>query len=96
MRIFAQLFVYLCKPAAITCTIEKNSSMKTHFRILPAFILIALFISIHTVSFAQPPPPPPGGGHGQGGNQPPGAGAPIGDGMFLLIGLAGLYGGRKV
>jgi len=70
--------------------------MKKQFRIFTAFITLVLFLSISTISIAQPPPPPPpGGGHGQGGNQPAG-GAPIGEGMFLLIGLAGLYGGKKV
>lgn len=45
---------------------------------------------------AQPPPPPPSGGHGIGGNSPPGAGAPIGEGMLFLIGLSVLYGSKKV
>jgi len=54
-------------------------------------------MSIHTASTAQPggPPPPPGGGHGGIGNEPP-PGAPVGEGVFLLIGLAGLYGSKKV
>lgn len=53
-------------------------------------------MSISTSSLAQPggPPPPPGGGHGGPGNGPPGA--PIGEGIFLLIGMASLYGGKKV
>lgn len=70
--------------------------MKNKFRILKAFITLALYLSINAVSVAQPPPPPPNGGHGLGSNSPPGAGAPIGDGVFLLVGLAGLYGGKKV
>ncbi len=70
--------------------------MRKHFRIFTALITLAIFISINSVSVAQPPPPPPpGGGHGGGGNQPP-AGAPVGEGMFLLFGLAGLYAGKKV
>ena len=71
--------------------------MKKYFKILKAFIALTFLFSIHTVSFSQPPPPPPlppGGGHGSGGNQP--GGAPVGEGVFLLIGLAGLYGGKKV
>jgi hypothetical protein len=69
--------------------------MKNHFRILAAFLTLTLLISVHTMSIAQPPPPPPpGGGHGLPGNQP--SGAPVGEGVFLLIGLAGIYGGKKV
>jgi hypothetical protein len=70
--------------------------MKKHFRIFAAFLTFALLMSIHTLSEAQPPPPPDGG-HGGGGNAPPGgAGAPVGEGMLILIGFAGLYGGKKV
>jgi len=71
--------------------------MKNNIRILITFLSFALFTSIYSTGMAQPggPPPPPGGGHGSGGNEPP-AGAPVGEGVFLLIGLAGLYGGKKV
>ena len=70
--------------------------MKKQFRLLKFFIAFTVLFSIHTVSLSQPPPPPPSIGHGSSGNNPPGAGAPIGEGMFLLIGLAGLYGGKKM
>jgi len=66
------------------------------FRQIIALISLLLLLTANMISMAQPPPPPPGGGHGTGGNSPPGAGAPIGEGMFFLIGLAGLYGGKKV
>lgn len=66
--------------------------MKKQFRILTTFLTLTLLLSISSVSIAQPPPP--GGGHGGTGNEPP-AGAPVGEGMFLLISLAGLYGGKK-
>jgi len=69
--------------------------MRKYIKIFTAFVSLALLIGVHTVSVAQPPPPPPGGGHGGGGNQPPGSGAPLGEGVFLLVGLAGLYGGKK-
>lgn len=75
---------------------KANYTMKKHFKLLKFFFALALLFSIHTVSLSQPPPPPPSGGHGQAGNQAPGAGAPIGEGMFLLMGLAGLYGGKKI
>jgi hypothetical protein len=74
--------------------------MKKHFRIITVFIALALLVSIHTVSLAQLPPPPPpnggpGGGHGLGGNQGP-AGAPIGNGTYILFALAAAYALRKV
>jgi hypothetical protein len=73
-----------------------NKTMKKHFRIFAAFLTLALLISVHTVSMAQPPPPPPGGGHGLPGNQPPANGAPIGNGTFILLTLAAAYALRKV
>ncbi|PKP00874.1 MAG: hypothetical protein CVU14_06480 [Bacteroidetes bacterium HGW-Bacteroidetes-9] len=42
---------------------------------------------------AGPPPPPPAGGHGQTTNQlPEGGTAPIGSGVYLLLGLCLTYG----
>lgn len=69
--------------------------MKKYFKILRITLVISIVFCIQSVSFPQPPPPPQ---HGLNDNSPPtgGAGAPIGEGMFLLIGLAGLYGGKKV
>ncbi len=40
-------------------------------------------------------PPPPPGEHGQNGNQVPGGGAPIGDGLLLLVAMGTAYGLRK-
>jgi len=88
-HIFASQAYFLIPKKAI-CT------MKNHFRIFKTYLALSLLFSIHTVSFAQPPPPPPSGTHGSSDNAPPGAGAPIGEGMFLLIGLAGLYAGKKM
>jgi hypothetical protein len=70
--------------------------MKHYLKILKIFAILTVLLSIHTGSIAQPPPPPPSGGHGGVGNAPPGGGAPVGEGMFILIGLAGLYGGKKI
>lgn len=64
--------------------------MKKYLKLV---IALTLIIGIHTISIAQPPPP--SGGHGLANDQVPGGGAPIGEGMFLLIGLAGLYAGKK-
>ena len=70
--------------------------MKIYFNLFKFFFTLILLFSIHTVSLSQPPPPP-AAAHGTAANSPAGAGAaPIGEGMFLLLGLAGLYGGKKI
>ena len=57
--------------------------------------LLVIIASVTTTSlFAQAPPPPPPG-HGQTGNQT-GGNAPIGGGLFILIGLGAAYGGKKL
>ena len=70
--------------------------MKQHIRLFITFLSLALLLCIHTASMAQPPPPPQ---HGSFSSQAPAGetgGAPIGDGLYLLFALAGLYGGKKV
>jgi hypothetical protein len=71
--------------------------MKKYFSVFKPLMVFVLVFALNSVSLSQPPPPP-SKGHGTADNSLPGAeaGAPIGEGMFLLIGLAGLYGGRKV
>jgi hypothetical protein len=70
--------------------------MKRHFRILTAFVTLLLFLSMHTVSVAQPPPPPPSL-HGMSGNQKaPDGGAPVGNGTYILLTLAAGYAFRKM
>ena len=50
-------------------------------------------LSFPDVVFSQPPPPPPPtSGHGLGKDQPAGGGAPIGEGIWMLITLAFSYG----
>ncbi|PJB56397.1 MAG: hypothetical protein CO098_14155 [Bacteroidetes bacterium CG_4_9_14_3_um_filter_41_19] len=58
----------------------------------------ALTISINSMAQVGPPPPPPGGAGGgtNTGNNTNGGGAPIGGGVFILIGLGAAYGGRKI
>lgn len=71
--------------------------MKISFRPFKAFLALAFLFGFHSVSFSQPPPP--SAPHGFSGNSSPEGtteGAPIGEGMFLLFGLAGLYGGKKL
>ena len=53
-----------------------------------------LGLTISSATFAQAPPPPPPA-HGETGNQN-GGNAPIGSGLFILIGLGAAYGGKKL
>jgi len=58
--------------------------------------LTALFTLFAYNGFSQgPPPPPSGAGHGATGNQTGGS-APIGGGLFILLGLGAAYGGKKL
>ena len=67
--------------------------IKDIFKIL---VVIAFVTSVYSLE-AQPPPPPGGGSNTQvtklNGN---GGGAPIGSGLFILLGLSAAYGGRKL
>ena len=54
-------------------------------------LLIGCLFAFAPPLLAQEPPPPPAS-HGQSGNQ---EGAPIGGGLFILLGMAGVYGGYK-
>ena len=67
--------------------------MKTKLKILTITLLIAIttFITSNAKA-AGPPPPPPN--HGTRGSVP-GGGAPIGSGLFILLGLGAAYGGVK-
>ncbi len=58
-------------------------------------VLLALTISSTNLLAQGPPPPPPGSGHGQSGNQT-GGNAPVGGGLFILLGLGAAYGGQKI
>ena len=65
-------------------------------RSISVFIRIIFFLTFFVaVSPAIADPPFPPAQHGNGGNQPAGGGAPIGDGMFLLLALSAAYGTRK-
>ena len=63
--------------------------------ILKVWVLTFLLFVIVASAKSQPPPPP--ATHGLSSNQPSGggSGAPIGDGMFLLIALSAAYGTKK-
>lgn len=64
-------------------------------RKLNRFWMLMAVVMITGVAYAQDAPPPPPGEHGSGSNQPAG-GAPIGSGLFALLGLGAAYGGKKV
>ncbi len=57
-------------------------------------LLIAGLLTLSTGLWAQLPPPPPGS-HGSGSNQN-GGNAPVGGGLFILMGMAAAYGGKKL
>jgi hypothetical protein len=62
-------------------------------------ILLAVFVAISSFALlAQGPPPVPPTSANQGGTGPVGdsGGAPIGNGIVLLITLAAGYGAKKV
>ncbi len=64
-------------------------------------IAAVLAISLITISLSAQSPPPPNNGSGSSSN-PTGSGntvggnAPIGGGLFLLLGLGAAYGGKKL
>jgi len=61
-----------------------------------SIMLSVLFTLFAFNAFSQgPPPPPSGAGHGASGNQT-GGNAPIGSGLFVLLGLGAAYGSRKL
>ncbi|MFK5855528.1 MAG: hypothetical protein QM503_05310 [Bacteroidota bacterium] len=73
---------------------------KTIKKLFRLFIALLFMAGTYTL-MAQPPPPPggsSGGGSGTGGTdeQRNGGGAPIGGGLFILLGLGAVYGGRKI
>ena len=61
-----------------------------------SLVLITAFLLLSLGAISQPPPPPTD--PSTGGNAPVGttSGAPIGSGTVLLLGMAALYGGRKI
>ena len=57
-------------------------------------VLVIIGISFSFDLLAQVPPPPPPT-HGDTGNQT-GGNAPIGGGLFILVGLGAAYAGKKL
>ena len=67
--------------------------MKNSLKILALSLMITGATLLTTNIKADTPPPPPPE-HGQTGNVP-GGGAPVGSGLFILLGLGAAYGGKK-
>jgi hypothetical protein len=67
--------------------------MKKYRKLLATLVFTLSF----TALLAQAPPPPNGGSNPtSSGNTPVGNGAPIGSGLFILLGLGAAYGGKKI
>ena len=60
--------------------------------IITLLVIIASVTTTNLIAQAPPPPPPD---HGETGNQN-GGNAPVGSGIFILLGLGAVYGGKKV
>jgi len=75
-------------------TNHKNQTIMKNLKISMAILMTAGLFAFTIPLLAQDPggPPPPPASHGQSGNQ---EGAPIGGGLFILLGMAGIYGGYK-
>jgi hypothetical protein len=69
-----------------------NKIKKNISKIIAVLMLTA---GSFTVS-AQPPPPPSGSNGGGNDGNKLGGNAPIGGGLFILLGLGAVYGGRKL
>lgn len=71
--------------------------MKRDFLKTVQTLLIVISLGLSQNIFSQPPPPPGGAsGTGDGGGSSSQAnGAPIGGGLFILLGLGAVYGGKK-
>lgn len=69
--------------------------MKKKITNITSVLTFVFILGFSTVAMAQAPPPPPPGGSNSSGNQL-GGNAPIGGGLFILLGLGAVYGGRKM
>ncbi|PIQ33406.1 MAG: hypothetical protein COW63_05650 [Bacteroidetes bacterium CG18_big_fil_WC_8_21_14_2_50_41_14] len=58
-------------------------------------IFIVFFSILSLISYSQQRDPGDPGGEPGGGGEPP-LGAPIGSGLYILLGLGAAYGGGKV
>jgi hypothetical protein len=68
--------------------------MKNKKKYILRTFAIMLIVGASITVFSQPPPPPEDSGNTQGNKL--GGNAPIGGGLFILLGLGAAYGGRKI
>lgn len=68
---------------------------KTMNSLQKSFVILILVFITYSMD-AQPPAEPPGGADGTGNNSDNSQGAPIGGGLFILLGLGAAYGGWKL
>jgi hypothetical protein len=73
-------------------SIKQSNKMKKLNKILLIVLITVTFTSVDI--FAQVPGPPPPPNHNSEGNTPGGR-APIGGGLFILLGLGAAYGGFR-
>ncbi len=64
-------------------------------RTIKVFIVLLLSILPFSSEYLLADPPDPPASHGSTSNSS-GGGAPIGGGLFILLGLGAAYGGKKV
>ncbi len=69
--------------------------IKNKVKLLLYLMVFILSLISSQVLYPQAPPNPPGE-HGGSNNVPNGGGAPIGSGLFILIGMGLAYGGKKI
>lgn len=67
--------------------------MKKKLQFSVSLMMLFLVLNFATPAVAQDPPPPPPS-HGSGGNVP-GGGAPVGEGMVILVALGAAYGWKR-
>lgn len=59
-------------------------------------ITLFLFFSLSTLTAQPGGPPEPPDNHGESGDQNPGGNAPLGGGVFILLGLGAAYCATRV
>jgi hypothetical protein len=68
--------------------------MKKSITTTLSVFLFVLLLNVATPALANDPAPPPPPGHGEGGNVP-GGGAPVGEGLIILVALGAAYSYKK-
>jgi hypothetical protein len=75
---------------------NKNmNTMKNRISRIFGLLLLVVGLLVTSTVVAQDPPPQPPPEQGQSGNQVPGGGAPVGEGLLILTLLGAGYGAGK-